>query len=157
MSSGRRFDVEDHYGAHLKKETLRTLSQLFVLTNKAVDTKRKEASRAIRRVERDRIRYRDFVEINELFVDYLTKLKGTASASNFMNKMHTAELTGAIVGVRGKCGIIVEERMNSIIVVFEDDTVKTYLKKTNDFVIEYEGAKYIFIGSKMKINRFVKK
>lgn len=155
---GNGFDVEDHYGAYLNKETLRSISQPFMLTNKAISIPQRKQNISIRKLERARIRYKDFLDINGMFEAYLDKLKGTMGASNFICRLYMAELTGAMVRmVPGGSGIVVEERMNSIIVVLEDDAVKTYLKRSNDFIIRHDGIDYIFIGSRMKTNRFTKK
>ncbi|CAD25696.1 similarity to RIBONUCLEASE P SUBUNIT [Encephalitozoon cuniculi GB-M1] len=152
------FNVEDHYGAHMKKETIRALSQPFALTNRDIKISKKKQSAAIPAIEKEKIKYKDFAKINEMFGEYLTALKGTMSPSTFVNKMYMCELTGARIKViGGRAGIIVEERVNSIIVVLEDDSVKTYLKKRTDFAITHDGVEYIFIGSKMKANRFVRK
>ncbi|AFM98685.1 hypothetical protein KMI_08g13920 [Encephalitozoon hellem] len=153
------FNVEDHYGAHMRKETIRALSQPFSLTNKSAKTSKKsQKNRAIPKVEREKIKYRDFVEIGKMFTDYLTALKGSMNPSAFVNKIYMCELTGAEIKiVGGSTGIIIEERANSIIVVLEDDSVKTYLKKTTDFIVIHDGIEYIFIGSGMKPNRFIKK
>lgn len=153
------FNVEDHYAAYMRKETIRTLSQPFALTNRSVKAlKRQKQSMGIPKVEREKIKYRDFVEIGKMFIDYLTALKGAMNPSAFVSKMYICELTGAKIKiVGGRDGFIVEERANSIIVVLEDDSVKTYLKKTTDFIITHDGIEYVFIGSEMKPNRFIKK
>ncbi|ADM11921.1 putative ribonuclease-like protein [Encephalitozoon intestinalis ATCC 50506] len=152
------FSVEDHYGSYMRKETIRALSQRFSLANKSVKTSKRKQTAGIPSVERQKIRYKDFVEISKKFTEYLSELKGGMSPSTFVNKMYMCELTGAkIKVVGGTHGIIVEERANSIVVVLENNSVKTYLKGTTDFIIPHNGIEYIFIGSKMKANRFIKK
>lgn len=128
-----------------------------MLSNKPMTRPRKKNLQAVRRVERERVRYEDFLEINKLFREYLTRLKGTMGISNFVNKLYMAELTGAVVRIGSRSGIVVEERANSIVVVFEDDSVKTFLKRIHDFVVAHDGIDYIFVGLRMKSNRFVKK
>lgn len=158
MANRNNLDIEDHYGAYLRKDTLRSLSHPFSLTSRCMVVSRKRRDPGVRRICRDNVRYRDFVEINRMFVEYLDRLKGAMDPSSFLHKMYSAELTGASVRIcRGGSGIVVEERANSIIVVLEDDTVKTYIKRVNDFIIEHDGIEYIFVGAMMKTNRFTKK
>jgi hypothetical protein len=151
------FDVEDHFGAYLEKETIRELCHSYPLFNKPVKFTKKERQQGIKRAERKNIKYEDFVEINRIFSEYLSELRGSSSVSNFVQKLYKAELTGARILVNGKEGIVVEERANSIIVVHRNDSLKTYIKRTTCFSIEWDGVEYFFMGPKMKLNRFVKK
>lgn len=152
------FSVESHYTSYMKKGTVRELSQPFSLTNRAVSISRKEQSASTPAVDRQRIKYKDFVEINKMFVEYLNSLKGSMNPSAFVSKLYMCELTGAgITVLGGKRGIVVEERVNSIVAVLEDDSVKTYLKRITDFAITHDGVEYVFVGSKMKANRFIRK
>jgi hypothetical protein len=150
------FDIEDHFGAYLKKDTIRSLCHPYLLFNKPVKFTKRE-QRGIKKTERRNIRYSEFLEINKIFNEYISGLKGSSLQPNFVQKLYTAELTGAIVHIGRRSGVVVEERANSIVVVHRDNTVKTYIKRTTSFSIEHDGIEYTFVGPKMKLNRFTKK
>jgi hypothetical protein len=152
------FNIENHYGAHLKKETIRSESFPFILANREFSKEQKPSFPAIKITERSKIKYTDFLKMNKMFTEYLTRLKGTINSAMFANKIYTAELTGAKVKISdGRSGIVVEERANSLVIVFENDLIKTFIKRTNSFSVEHDGIYYIFVGSGMKPNRFTKK
>ena len=152
------FNIERHYGAHLKKETIRSESFPFVLADREFSKTRKQSFPAIKRIEKSKIKYTDFLRINKMFTEYLSRLKGTINPAMFANKIYTSELTGAKVKISdGRAGIVIEERVNSLVIVFKNDQVKTLIKRTNNFSVEHDGTYYIFVGSGMKSNRFTKK
>ncbi|KAM0675485.1 hypothetical protein GVAV_000850 [Gurleya vavrai] len=103
------------------------------------------------------LKYKDYLQINKMHVEYFKELKKGMSNDAFLGVLYKAELTGAIVEICGKKGIIVEERANSIRIIFENDSVKMYFKNVNNFIIEFDGVKYLFFGQNLAKNRFLKK
>lgn len=105
------------------------------------------------------VNYEDYKIINELSINYLRSLKGSLSPDIFLAHLYKAELTGIHIRIVGRAGYgyVVEERVNSLYVVFADNVVRLFIKKLVDFVIELDGVEYFFFGKNLKKNRFVKK
>lgn len=109
--------------------------------------------KGLRRIAKDRFSYEDFKTVNQMHTEYLRELKGALSPKAFLDILYRAELTGAQIRIAGKVGIVVEERKNSLSVIFEGNKVKIYPKKVWDFQLIFDGAQYFFFSEALKKGR----
>lgn len=111
----------------------------------------------IQKADFNKMKYSDFLPINQLHTEYIQELKGNLSPDNFLPILYRAELTGAKIIINNKSGFIVEERVNTLFIIFEDDKIKIFPKNQNNFIFEHENIQYIFYGKNLKKNRFLRK
>lgn len=147
------FVASNHYNKYLKLDYQPTF-----LFPKRIPTP-KLTSNKIHSVNKYDLDYNEYKFINELSKNYMRSLKGNLSPDNFLPHLLKAELTGAsIKTIKSKnYGFIIEERVNSIFVLYENNIVKMFIKKNNNFVVELDGVEYLFFGENLKKNRFFKK
>jgi ribonuclease P protein subunit POP4 len=154
------FDIEEHINEKLARQPIRLYNTGLWLANTAFTNSARNGGRGMGKVNTGSVRYKDFIEINAMHTIYISELRGNMSPNAFLPVLYKAELTGAKVTILSginKTGIIVEERENVILMVFEDDRIKCYPKNTIDFTFAFDGVDYIFLGDKMKKNRFFKR
>lgn len=99
------------------------------------------------------LRYDDAVRLNAMHSEYIRRIKGPLRPDDFNAVLLRAELTGARVRVAGRAGYVVEERRNSLVVVYPGDRVRIHPKATTDFVVAVDGVDYRFIGRALKKSR----
>ncbi|EEQ81663.1 hypothetical protein NCER_101811 [Vairimorpha ceranae BRL01] len=95
------------------------------------------------------------LDANKLFNEYFSSFK--CDPKFLLNIIYKMELTGALIYVHNVPCIIAEERKNSIIVVYRDNSVKTHIKRGLIFYLEKDNVKYGIIGKNLNLNRFLKK
>jgi len=147
------FSAEQHYESKIRQGSIRGQSTILHFDRKPLECRKREQEKGIRRVCRDRFRFEDFVSLNSLHTDYLKELKGDLGSKAFLDVIYKAELTGARVRIAGREGIVVEERKNSLCVIFESNEVKIYPKRNWDFTVLFDGVEYIFISRNLRANR----
>lgn len=149
------FSAEQHYESKIKQGSIRNQSVILHFDRKPLEYKTKQREKGIRRISKDRFNFKDFLEITQLHSEYLKELKGGLSPKAFLDVIYKAEMTGARVRIAGKDGIIVEERKNSIAVIFESNDVKIYPKRNWDYSVLFEGVEYIFMSRRLRPNRML--
>ncbi|WUR03187.1 ribonuclease P protein component [Vairimorpha necatrix] len=97
------------------------------------------------------ITYKILEKANILFNEYIKTQKIDTS---FIYKM---ELTGSQIYIKNVPCFVVEERKNSLVVIYKDEKIKTFIKNGLVFCIELNNIKYTIIGKNLKINRFIKR
>lgn len=113
--------------------------------------------KGLRRILTDRFSFEDFKEINILHQNYIRKLKGSLYPTMFLDVLYKAELTGALIKIAGKEGIVVEERKNTLCVIFKDNKVKVFPKTLWNFTFSFEGVDYLFMCKALKKSRIIAK
>jgi len=150
------FNVEAHYESKIKKGSIKDQGSVLRFTRMPFEPKKKEIQKGLRKIATERFKYSDFEDINKLHLEYLQELRGGLSSSAFMDILYKAELTGAKIEIAGRTGFVLEERKNSLFVIFPGNLVKIYPKKLWDFSLEFEGIKYLFFSEALKKGRFLK-
>lgn len=150
------FDAEAHFESKMKTRSLRSQGTVIDFSARPFVPSARPVEKGIRRVPHAGFRHSEFAKINELHCAYLSRLRGRLSPELFLPVLHTAELTGAAVRIRGQDGYIIEERKNSLVVIFPDDRVRLFPKDVWDFSVLADGVEYLFFAASLKKNRFMK-
>lgn len=150
------FDVESHYESKIKNGSLKDQGIILRFNKPTYRPSNPEIIKGLRRIAKDRFKYEDFIEINKIHSAYLKELKGNLSPKGFLDILYKSELTGAMIDIAGKSGFVIEERKNSISVIFPENIVKLYIKSCWNFKINFEGVDYLFFCNNLKNNRFLK-
>lgn len=150
------FDIIEHLNSKCKEKIEDNIKKVHTRTSFIPDEK-EDPKRKIVKEKYFNVKYSDFIEINKLHTEYIKSIK----THNFLPVLYKAELTGALLRFRSrevvKEGIVVEERKNTLLIVHKDDSLKIYPKEMYDFVYEFDGIRYFFMGKFLKYNRFFKK
>lgn len=153
------FDVISHLSSNTKNNALEKGFKAIYFRNSTQQKEVKNKKVSVKRTNFDDFLFSDFLYINKLHNQYLDNIKNSVLPNMFMSYLHKTELTGARVQVKNsfkKDGIIIEERKNSLIIMHEDNSVNTYPKATNNFILCHDGVKYLFYGRSMKKTRAYK-
>ncbi|KAK6090378.1 hypothetical protein P3W45_000735 [Vairimorpha bombi] len=144
---------------HFKSKTVENanLQGMFSLSHRKIDKKEKHKKPPLGKRNYKDITYEAFRNINLLFNEYIKDLSKNTDPKALMDKLYKIELTGAQLYIRENACIVVEERKNSFVVVYENDIVKVLLKNSLVFYLEIGNIKYGFIAKNLKLNRFLKK
>lgn len=150
------FDAESHFESKIKTKSLRAQGVVIDFSARPFTPTARPVEKGLRRVAHGAFRYADFAKINTLHTAYLAKLRGRLSPDAFLPILHGAELTGAAIRIRGEDGYIIEERKNSLVVIFLDDRVRVFPKDVWDFSLIADGVEYYFFARALKKNRFTR-
>ena len=179
------FSSESHFESKIKQGSIKNQSPVIRFNTSVFEPSKFAKEKGLRKICKDQFKYSDFVEINKLHCEYLNKIKensnGTNSKGNtsgFLENIYKAELTGASVKLinledkgklenkinledkdklQDKIGFIVEERKNSLVVIFKENEIKIFPKKSWNFSILFEGIEYLFISELLKKGRLFNK
>ena len=149
------FSAEAHYESKIKQGSIKNQSSLLRFDSFVFEPKKTTIEKGLRRICKDEFKFSDFQEINKLHTDYLRKIKEISGCKGFLEGLTKAELTGAKIKISDKIGFIVEERKNSLIVIFEKNIIKIFPKKVWDFWILFDGEEYKFYSEQLKKSRIV--
>lgn len=147
------FSAESHFESKIKRGSIRNQSTVIRFTPQPFEPNKHTTVKGLRRICCDRFSFTDFEKINEMHTEYLRRLKGSCTPQAFLDVLYKAELTGTRIKIDKKEGFIVEERRNSIFVIFESNKIKIYPKKVWDFILMFDGVEYMFICESLKKNR----
>ncbi|ELA41595.1 uncharacterized protein VICG_01343 [Vittaforma corneae ATCC 50505] len=147
------FNAEQHFESKIKQGSIKNQSTILRFDTQPFKSKKAEREKGLRRICKDRFNFEDFVKINKMHSSYVQELKGNLSPKAFLDVLYRAELTGAKVKIAGKEGIIVEERKNSLCVIFSSNQMKLYPKRSWDFSLVFDGIEYQFLSENLKTNR----
>lgn len=150
------FDVETHFESKIGKNNLCSQGRVINFQPAPFCSTRKPIEKGIKRIIKEKFKYEEFKIINELHNDYIRELKGNQHPNAFNDILYKSELTGAKIRINGKFGFVIEERKNSLTVIFEGDKIKIFPKAVWNFVYSFDGVDYMFFTSNMKKNRFLK-
>lgn len=151
----REFSAEAHFESKIKQGSIKDQSVLrFGAT--PLEPKKFHSEKGLRRIAKDRFSYESFQAINQMHTEYLRELKGHLPPKAFLDVIYKAELTGALIQIAGKEGIVVEERRNSLCVIFVGNVIKIYPKKIWDFKLIFDGVRYLFFSEGLKKGRLLK-
>jgi hypothetical protein len=124
--------------------------------NSAYAHARREKRKKTERTDRANISHETMREVHAHFEKYISDMQGATNPNAFLPWMYRAELTGAEVQPLGAGehppGIVLEERENSLILSYPD-RVRTFPKKSYDFLVSANNRKYVFLGSRMHLFR----
>ncbi len=151
-----KFNAESFFESKLSSGDLRSNGSVIGFYVKDIEFTKKIPPKGIKRINRDVINFKDFEIINKLHKEYLQELRANHKGNSFENILFNSELTGAEIEIDNKKGIVVEERKNSILVIFKDNKIKLYPKNVWNFTLDFENIKYLFFPQKLKKNRFLK-
>lgn len=146
-------NIEQHFESKIKQGSIKNQSTILHFSTQPFENKKSVREKGIRRIYKDRFTFESFLKINELHNDYIKELKGNLSPKAFLDVLYKAELTGAKIKIAGREGIIVEERKNSICVIFSTNETKIYPKRNWDFSLIFENVEYTFLCENLKANR----
>lgn len=147
------FSAEQHFESQIKRGSIKNQSITLHFGAQPLENKKIEREKGLRRICKDRFCFRDFVGVSEMHNSYIRELKGNLSPKAFLDVLYKAELTGAKIKIAGKEGIVVEERKNSLFVIFSSNQTKLYPKRSWDFSLVIDGVEYRFLPENLKINR----
>ena len=147
------YNVEQHFESKIKQGSIKNQGTIVCFSLQPFEGKKTEQEKGLRRVCKDRFNFENFQAVNALYNDYLRELKGNLTPKAFLDILYKAELTGAKIKIDNKEGLIVEERKNSICVIFSSNQMKIYPKRTWDFSLIFDCVEYKFLCEKLKINR----
>ena len=156
LVSHSNFDAESHFNSKLRRGTIRDQGTIISFASKPFNSKIKTQEKGLKKIKKEKFRYNEFMPINIIHTEYIKELKGNLHPDAFMDVLYKAELTGAKVRINGKEGFVIEERKNSMCVIFEDDKVNIFPKNVWDFVYTFENIDYFFYSENLKKNRFLK-
>lgn len=151
-----KFDAETFFESKIKGGDLRSHGSVLNFTTPLITFTKKPREKGIKRICKELIEYDRFKILNKLHTEYMTELKNKNKGNAFNNILYGAELSGAEIEIDNKKGFVVEERKNSISVVFPDNKVKLYPKDVWNFLYLFDNCKYYFVAKKLKKNRFFK-
>lgn len=163
MPSPSAGDAESHFLLRIKRDDVNPEQLRLWLGNTAFAHPKKHKRPRLEKASPASLRYTAMQEAHRLFSEYIESLKKSMSDKAFSPIVYRAELTGALASaqVHGQemspLGIIAEERENVVRMVFPGDSVKTYPKKSTNFILYLKSTKYLLIGRALKLNRFVSK
>lgn len=150
------FDAEAHFESRMGLQSIRSQGVVLDFTTRPLKKTPKKMEKGLTRVCHDRYYYESFIEINALHRAYISELKGQLGPDAFLSILWQAELTGAMITIAGKEGIVVEERKNSLVVIFSNDKVKIFPKAVWDFCFQFDGVTYFFYAKNLRHNRLMK-
>lgn len=157
---GGEFSPEMHYNSKMKNRTVRDQGIVISLkkqpSNSSKEVRIEIKKKGIRRVMEDKYTYDRAVDLKAEHTKYIAKLLGNVHPEAAMALLYQAELTGAEIKINNSVGIIIEERKNSLIVIFKDNKVRCFPKSTNSFIFSFNGTDYLFIAKNLKKNRIFK-
>lgn len=152
----KKFCAEEHFELKIKQGSIRDQS-IYLRFGKSL---RKDSKfipeKGIKRIVKDNFKFEEFKEINKLHNDYLDKLKGQLHPNIFQEILYKAELTGAKIEIANKEGYVIEDRKNTLTVIFENDIIKVYSKQIYDFSLVHQNVKYMFYSGALKAGRLFK-
>lgn len=152
----KNFDAEAHFESKLKGSSIRDHGTVISFAARPFSPARRPAEKGIKRVVREKFKYEEFKKINGMHTAYMRQLVGRLSPDAAMDAIYRAELTGAEIVVNGTAGFVIEERKNSLTVIFRGDRVKVFPKAVWDFTYVLDGVEYIFYAAALKKGRFLK-
>lgn len=152
-----KFSAEAHFESKLKQGSIRDQGSVLRFGAMPLEPKKFHSEKGLRRIAKDRFKYEDFKTINQMHTGYLRELQGNLPPKAFLDTLYRAELTGALIQIAGKEGIVVEERRNSLSVIFEGNVIKIYPKKVWDFRLIFDGVQYLFFSEALKKGRSLKR
>lgn len=152
----QKFSAEEHYELKIKQGSIRSQSVYLRFGKNEPKKKIINKEKGFKRIIKDNFKFEDFVEINDLHTKYLDNLKGQFHPTAFQEILYKAELTGAKIEIAQKEGYIIEERKNTLTVIFMNDIIKVYPKKVFDFSLKHQGVKYMFYSNALKGGRLYK-
>lgn len=147
------FSAEAHYESKIRQGSIKNQSAVIRFDSQVFEPKKSTVEKGLRRICKDQFKFEDFFEINQLHNNYLHQIKELSGAKKFLENILKAELTGAKIKIANKTGFVVEERKNSLIVIFEDNRTRIFPKKSWDFILFFDGIQYKFYSSRLKKNR----
>lgn len=150
------FSPENHYDLKIKNGSIRDQNATLKFDDPPFKSKDFKIEKGFKRIKKDNFKYAEFVDIHQMHTEYLTKLKGHHNPDTFLELIYKAELTGASIEINNKIGFVIEERKNSLTVIFPDDSIKIFPKAVFNFNIIFEGIKYIFFANSLKHSRLIK-
>lgn len=149
------FSAEAHFESKIKQGSIKNQSSVIRFENQLFEPKKTTVEKGLKRICKDQFKYSDFLEINQLHSEYLHKIKEISGNKGFLDNVLKAELTGAKIKISNKIGFVVEERKNSLVVIFEDDRTKIFPKKVWDFILMFDKSEYKFFSKKLKKSRII--
>ncbi|KAI5168391.1 hypothetical protein PAEPH01_0088 [Pancytospora epiphaga] len=150
------FDAESFFETKTGQESIRSQGVVLDFTAAPFKRKRVKIEKGLSRVCREKYRYEDFHEINRFHSAYIEELKGHLGPDAFLPILWQAEMTGAIITIGGREGVVVEERKNSLLVIFKNNKVKLFPKEVWDFSFQFQDKTYFFYSKNLKHNRTTK-
>lgn len=149
----KSFSAEAHYESKIKQGSIKNQSAVLRFNNSVFEPKQSKIEKGFRRICKDQFNYSCFSEINTLHCEYLRKIKETAGPKGFLENLFKAELTGAKIKIANRIGFVVEERKNTLVVIFEGNDLKIFAKKVFNFSVLFEGVEYFFYSENLKKGR----
>lgn len=150
------FNVEAHYESKIRQGSIKDQGSFLNFRNVPFIPKNVEIQKGLKRIKMDKFKYDDFKIINQLHQEYLKEIKGVLSHTAFLDIIYKAELTGAKIEIAGKEGFVIQERKNTIFVIFPGNITKIFPKKIWDFKLKFEDVEYLFFAKALKNGRFFK-
>lgn len=152
----KALDPEGHFNSKIKSCTVRDQGTVISFVSQPFIPKKFTTEKGIKRIVKEDYKYSDFIEINKMHREYLRELRGTLHPYASLNLIYKAELTGAEIEIAGRTGFVIQERKNSLTVIFPGDLIKVYPKSLWNFRMKADGIDYLFFGKDLKKNRFLK-